>query len=69
MFGSPSATQLSFVPPTPPAVDGQISWGQQVRAYADPGTDITVGGTTSPTGLVNLIFHITGYLVDVPFTP
>jgi hypothetical protein len=56
-----------FVPSIPPQ-QGTLpaTWGQQVRVYADTGAiDVTGDGNAG----VTYQFSISGYLVDVPFTP
>jgi hypothetical protein len=66
-----------FVPPTSPAFTlgagvppvGTTGWGQQVHLYADPATVINGSAERSGSGLFTFAFHISGYLVDVPFTP
>jgi hypothetical protein len=67
---------INNIPPTPPAVSNfgapgaGTSWGQQVRLYADSGTAINGSGLPTPiTSAYSFQFNISGYLVDVPFTP
>jgi hypothetical protein len=61
------------LPTTPPAYGtgarGSISWGQQVRLYADPGTLIVGEANASAPAIITGGFTISGYLVDVPFAP
>jgi hypothetical protein len=68
----------NFVPPISalvfpdgPGGFGSAFWGQQVRLYADPGSIIQAGALVSNGASVtfNLLCTISGYLVDVPFTP
>ena len=63
-----------LVPTTPPAPNGTfpIQWGQQVRLYADGGSNVSGEAVSSGSGGsagFNSEFIISGYLVDVPFTP
>jgi hypothetical protein len=66
-------TRSHFVPTTSPAYpnapSGITTWGQQVRLYADPGTAIDGSGIASASAGFTVDFTISGYLVDVPFTP
>jgi hypothetical protein len=48
---------------------GTSTWGQQIRMYADPGSNIGAGVFTNPPTSVSFTFTISGYLVDVPFAP
>jgi hypothetical protein len=65
-------TVKHFVPLTSPQpTSGSLlttAWGQQVRLYADSGL-ITGTGGGGGDGNVVFRFSISGYLVDVPFTP
>ncbi len=48
----------------------EVATGQQVKIYADPGTFVVLTGSRNSTvGSANFQFSISGYLVDVPFTP
>jgi hypothetical protein len=71
-----TASLKHFVPPTSPAFTlgagaavGTTGWGQQVHLYADPGTVINGSAERSGSGPFTFAFHISGYLVDLPFTP
>jgi hypothetical protein len=65
----------NLVPATSPTVSfeafGIIQWGQQVRLYSDSGATVLVHAFRSGIGMgaATFTFGITGYLVDVPFTP
>ena len=63
-------TELNFPVTQPPVIFGIISQstaGQQVRLYAEAGSDVRMNGTTSDNAMPsNYIFSISGYLVDVP---
>jgi hypothetical protein len=62
--------ELNFPLTQPPVIFGVLSQstaGQQVRLYADAGSEVRMNGTTSDNGTPsNYIFSISGYLVDVP---
>jgi hypothetical protein len=59
-----------FVPQTSPQADFLLAtWGQQVRLYADSGPISCLGVGSGGAGAVAFTFSISGYLVDVPFTP
>jgi hypothetical protein len=65
---------IFFVPPTPPSflTGGLVpgtSWGQQVRLYADPLTQIVGQASRGGSAPFSVRFFISGYLVDVPLTP
>lgn len=63
-------TELNFPLTQPPVIFGIISQstaGQQVRLYAEAGSEVRMNGTTSDNAMPsNYIFSISGYLVDVP---
>ena len=62
--------ELNFPLTQPPAIFGALSQstaGQQVRLYAEAGSDVRMNGTTSDNATPSTyIFSISGYLVDVP---
>lgn len=48
----------------------EVAVGEQVKIYADAGTTVVLTGSrNSTTGSASFQFSISGYLVDVPFTP
>jgi hypothetical protein len=58
------------VPQTAPQAAFLLApWGQQVRLYADSGPINGLGLGSGGAGAVAFTFSISGYLVDVPFTP
>lgn len=62
--------ELNFPLTQPPVIFGiipQSTAGQQVRLYAEAGSEVEMNGTTSDNATPsNYIFSISGYLVDVP---
>jgi hypothetical protein len=62
--------ELDFPLTQPPVIFGILSQstaGQQVRLYAEAGSEVRMNGTTSDNAMPsNYIFSISGYLVDVP---
>jgi hypothetical protein len=64
---------VSVLPLVSTNLGAATQWGQQVRLYADSGAifvGVSFGGTgVAVTGTANFNFDISGYLVDVPFTP
>ena len=62
--------ELNFPLTQPPAIFGilsQTTAGQQVRLYAEAGSEVRMNGTTSDNATPsNYIFAISGHLVDVP---
>jgi hypothetical protein len=56
--------------PVTPAQSPFPSWGQQVRLYADSGTYIKgFASIDLQSADILVTFSVSGYLVDVPFTP
>jgi hypothetical protein len=48
----------------------EVAVGQQVKIYADAGSGVVLTGTRNSTvGTASFQFSISGYLVNVPFTP
>jgi hypothetical protein len=68
--GGQQGNELNFPLTQPPVIFGIISQstaGQQVRLYAEAGSEVRMNGTTSDNALPsNYIFSISGYIVDVP---
>jgi hypothetical protein len=62
-------TVAHFVPQTSAQPANLLTtWGQQVRLYADSGPIQCQAGGSGGTNVI-FTFSISGYLVDVPFTP
>ena len=54
-----------YIPPV--TVGGERVLGQQVKLYADPGTEVTVSAfRRNAGGLVTVNLIISGHLVDAP---
>jgi hypothetical protein len=64
---APGTISIGCNSPTP---SSEVATGQQVKIYADAGTGVVVTGSRNSTvGSASFHFSISGYLVDVPFSP